>query len=87
MKGALWVGRNGLLLLPAVQETLVKGVTVQLELHEVKGAHLLKWPSEEWPDYFSVFTTFPRFTLSTTPPPPCQWPGPCFFFRKGGVTS
>ena len=18
------------------------------------------------------------------PPPPCQWPGPCFFFREGG---
>ena len=19
------------------------------------------------------------------PPPPCQWPGPCFFFREGGA--
>ena len=21
------------------------------------------------------------------PPPPCQWPGPCFFFREGGSMS
>ena len=19
------------------------------------------------------------------PPPPCHWPGPCFFFREGGA--
>ena len=23
-------------------------------------------------------------TTAPAPPPPCQWPGPCFFFREGG---
>ena len=25
-----------------------------------------------------------RGRLALTIPPPCQWPGPCFFFREGG---
>ena len=42
------------------------------------GAGLLVRTASPWADAA-------RVSISLTPPtPPCQWPGPCFFFREGG---